>query len=1258
MKSFCDAAWGPHPLPTDKQRWNFLEKIYADYNEVNQQQEEIAARKRGMMAELPEGNKDEIHQILFSDDPSSFAAVGNLETYEKVEQILKKFVYCRGPNVFEPVKPDAVFSERIDILKGTCAEQSERIASLERSLAAAQDELAGLMNILQLKDKEIKNIKMSTRVELLKATHKQRVLEASETSAKTNQTNIFKDMNILIEINKAMERENARLRATLNAKSQPVRGEVKHRVPLKRKSKEETVVLRKDSETGIGRARLSTSRTSDAAQKRKDESRHSANVSRRATPSPLNRSGTARGAKKTSLGGDDLVSVDQLWEDEDRDAKTSTVVKPETSKEEDSRAVRRTIMSPRGSIAFNASLTSAGASLACLNDSEELEKLAGSSSRLRYIREKAPVTAVMVRLHEEREMWERQLEAEIAHNMSCRDYDAYKENITKRDAECGTSVIELHEFLGARGDAAKRDSTSVNVSWLDAEAESRRDDSVVDVAHTVPVGSSPEPLQGDGREENKVRLDDDKGPLESGSVGSAASLDGEDLPGDGKQENQLCVDDKGPLNSESVGDATNSPAAVSPRYKKDGNKICLDDTGLLGFESVKSPAKLVGEGLPHASEETRRESRPTDLSRLSASASKSTSRIFARPSGGDEHHTPSAGTTSITPDRDETLATLRTQSIAESSPQKTGKRLSGHPAPHIATSEVVAGDKRQAAKKKSDAGRQTKNKDVRLCGAVYGLRNEMAIVRDDHHAMRREMNEFFSRLGQFVAALRAHNEELEHSIQTASEAFAAEMAEDMVKDMVERRVLERLEKLGIVLQRYPGPSSGLTDEEWVQNQLYDFIFRTSRDNITSEILNANEKQDEGREAGADTDNPLLQGKTTHAPKTSFSKTPDEAKKGGSLKEGICGEETCKSGHARRSPVPESTSVVTDSKKWSFLAPVTPRGKKSLENANANSEQRDVISASGHVSPTPWEGAGTKTPPWGCWSDGGGEGGEEARPTVDVVSSSRGRERKEWPYTSNCIRVSSLSRNSLAAPLGHEGLQGRSQWGVGAAVPSRRFKGDILEYLRALQPNASPGSIEGIAPAVQQYDFRNALARARSNVQQTLRSAADRLRGPYFEEFFRRNILPYASAARSLQKGRRMAPWFLAAIRQLRIEEIKRNKKIRRVIFQRVVTNVRARRLLKSSVCKGSALASFVIILWKRWLENMQEEHTTLRLERGADLNRMLDLMTANLRGRSQQQQQQQQRQPTETREPKNMRNPLSDPSSSHFSEVRFSLGRR
>ncbi|ORC91249.1 uncharacterized protein TM35_000062540, partial [Trypanosoma theileri] len=220
MKSNITGKVELRPRLPDEQRWHFLEQIYTNYEEVNAQQQEIAERRRKLKEERFQGNKDNIHNLLFTEaaqtEPSRF---GDWDTYEMVQGVLNRFVYSRSQDGLKSTTAEEALNERIDILTNICTEQKDRIVSLETSLAAVQEELAGLMNILQMKENELKDVKTQSLVKDLKVSQLQRICDSMQESALVDEKGICKDMRVLMDVNKSMEKENMRLRAALDVRS-------------------------------------------------------------------------------------------------------------------------------------------------------------------------------------------------------------------------------------------------------------------------------------------------------------------------------------------------------------------------------------------------------------------------------------------------------------------------------------------------------------------------------------------------------------------------------------------------------------------------------------------------------------------------------------------------------------------------------------------------------------------------------------------------------------------------------------------------------------------------------------------------------------------------------------------------------------------------------------------------------------------------------------------------------------------------------
>ncbi|ORC89190.1 uncharacterized protein TM35_000131940, partial [Trypanosoma theileri] len=119
----------------------------------------------------------------------------------------------------------------------------------------------------------------------------------------------------------------------------------------------------------------------------------------------------------------------------------------------------------------------------------------------------------------------------------------------------------------------------------------------------------------------------------------------------------------------------------------------------------------------------------------------------------------------------------------------------------------------------------------------------MMKLRNDHHTIQSEINELFRMLQEGFNVLHEQSDKIQYSITEESKVIASQIAGDVVNDMVQQTVLDRLREQGIVLQQFPGPSSSLTDEEWAQNQLYDIIVNSSREQIAAAILKDHDKHE-------------------------------------------------------------------------------------------------------------------------------------------------------------------------------------------------------------------------------------------------------------------------------------------------------------------------------------------------------------------------------------------------------------------------------
>ncbi|EKF32361.1 hypothetical protein MOQ_003787 [Trypanosoma cruzi marinkellei] len=1238
MKHSQAGNMGRWRRPTEEQRWNLLEEIYANYEEVNAQQQEIARRKREMSAELFDGNQGKIFRVLFSENPSNTARFGDWDTYEKIEQTLKKFVYSRGQNIYSEDTKEAALSEQIDNLKNMRAEQEKRISSLEVSLASAQEELAGLMDMLRLKDKEIAKMKRFFLVKQLKNSQKLRENEEGdpEDPSTAKKKELYEDMQALIVVNKSIEKENARLRNALKARNFVDWVDTSDSAPASVRLPR--VVAYGEQKPNSSRAssfvdddgRKSMSPTGSSPRTRTPGSprRPMVELFDATDPHLSNKNGHQNNNTATQIcdtvhaGSSQTANSGALTGySNPRKMEGISTEGVETDELKGDTPLKAMTEIQRRTSVFSRSVNSV---TTFNNEAADSKILAEPEARKRYIREQAPMTGLLMRLHGERMMWERRLEAEIANAMSLLDHDAYVGH--------------------AANSKSMQDSVDPNVLSL-AKFEGRTSKQSGSAIHLYPCDES---------------LDSHKmGPLWDSYRGNTANL-----------ENGASLPSTGSLNAVKLGDGSVNDAIQESKGRESSvgsgeDEPSLSNTSEQTEKKTRSPdahgsesaAKSVVQTLQHAvvfGEASIIESSAILLSQ--SGKEDELDRVSAGVICGELNDEKNAVLSSVSTAKEEVVVTTRKETPKDSSlvplwPSGDDKNAKPVDEPSERSTSGRASkskfiDKEQQGKKSATNKEKSEN-----CRSLVGhhdalrvVKTEMMRIRNENQFMRSEMDKYFCLLGQILGVLRERDEQVEQTIEAESAAFVSGMAEDVVKEMVEQRVFEELQKHGVALQRYSGHPSTLTDEEWTHNQLYDAIVKSARENIAKALIERKGKREQKREAqNAPPARPRLRGQGSQPSPSSLHKAEariTEADPGPGKK-----VMNLSPGHPSKI---NSTVGVPNTEMSSMMAPQPPPKRGWREEAGENEVTARTPTG---ASDTPsvirrkaWmDRFGT--------DDGSIDEEDEGQYTGVKPFSSNGSAAlphgggSRW-CTDLRTRLLPLSRGTFLGSLGQGVLRGYPGLSRETVPPPKHFEGNILEYLRKLQPRKDFGDIEEMAPVVYRYDIQTALSKMRFEFQKNVRSAAAKLRTPFFEDAFRLKILPYATAAKSLRNGQRMTPWMLAAIRQLRIEEEKRNQKMRHFLFRRVATNLRTRRLVNSSVCRGSAFASYLIVLWEKWLDRWEKKCAHIRQEGEADLNRMLDMIAANLRSRKRQQK-------DEARHLKDMKNPLLDPSSLHFREVQF-----
>ncbi|KAG5500064.1 hypothetical protein JIQ42_04399 [Leishmania sp. Namibia] len=224
------------PRSTTEQREALLEQIYTDYAELQSQREEIDNRKRVMDFDMYQSHQQDIHDVLFANVDAADGALGDWDTWERVEAVVKRYAYGRPRHTAQEKKEMSAMQSRNDALNEVLQEKAATVQRLTESLDAAQEELAGVRKLLQLKDNEIRmlsNQNKTAKVQLRCVEQECATLRGFDSEAPSS---LKDDLRFLIEANKELERQNLELRRRLNAHHDRAAVPCTHRAFLEEKA--------------------------------------------------------------------------------------------------------------------------------------------------------------------------------------------------------------------------------------------------------------------------------------------------------------------------------------------------------------------------------------------------------------------------------------------------------------------------------------------------------------------------------------------------------------------------------------------------------------------------------------------------------------------------------------------------------------------------------------------------------------------------------------------------------------------------------------------------------------------------------------------------------------------------------------------------------------------------------------------------------------------------------------------------------------
>ncbi|KAK7200453.1 hypothetical protein NESM_000099800 [Novymonas esmeraldas] len=217
-------AAADHPLlkvahrSTTDQREAFLEQLYGDYAELQRQRDEIGGRKRQMDFDAYDSNQKGIHDVLFASTDAADGALGDWDTWERVDTVVKRYAYGRPRHAAPDKKEMSAMQSRLDAVHQALQERGAMVQSLAQNFETVQQELAGVLKLLRMKDNEIRTLSNQNSTATLQLRCVQRECAALRGLRSEGETSAVKeDLRFLIEANKTLEQENRQLRRRLNA---------------------------------------------------------------------------------------------------------------------------------------------------------------------------------------------------------------------------------------------------------------------------------------------------------------------------------------------------------------------------------------------------------------------------------------------------------------------------------------------------------------------------------------------------------------------------------------------------------------------------------------------------------------------------------------------------------------------------------------------------------------------------------------------------------------------------------------------------------------------------------------------------------------------------------------------------------------------------------------------------------------------------------------------------------------------------------
>lgn len=1100
------------PRSSNDEQQHFLDCLYANYAELHAQDVELQERKRAMVADTVGGNTTAMQRLISDKGSDADVELGDWDTWERVENLVRRHAYGRPHYAEEDVTTARAWRERAETLNEVVAAQKKRLLLASRTVQAAQEELCGLLSLLQIKDRDIRQLSASlkaTTLQLRQAERDRVALEAQLTLDEREHAKRESALMKTVEEKEELARECAALRAQA------------HRHDPARAAGCSVV----STTSALGECEVPVPSTHDLSEGTAGSCDGVASQADQGTAGA--KWGESSAGLPTVTRGDDAFSRDAL------DAENGlaflsarlSVDCPQAARDDDAGPVIRTSAEGQGDVPTGGATGKAEKNHATATVSETLV-MANRSGSLPSVQQQVVTEATQALQETVKRLQGRIEEMCAAVRCSGMAHAALRSDQWRLFSLSSTDLAAVPEG----GDHPATDPQQPH-------REAGGDEPAVAAEQRGPPGC------------DEALFSSTKKQRESSKMDAALSASGE------RTGTSPMV----------------SPSAIQPS----GNGALLD--GRLRPRSPTSPT-AVTHHIRHCDASTQTTPSPTPgltCQPLPLMGSHPVSirsdelltgdSEYRHASVPSEPHANSKAFPTVPTTEASSQLPLRSNEVAVA---VTGELPSSKSCCPVSVGTTASS---------TTAARTAPHTDpVAPLQAVNELREDNAALRSMVMGLRDGVSQYCV---QLCALLQRQGDSPTARVQ-AGDPSPTHLGGPALSGIIEDRIIDVLRRqYGVVLPE-DAASGAMTDTAWLAQRLREMALRIAKgeidvalyDNLPPQLPGPTSQDAAGTKEGLShtglSEYAALSTPGHHAKATTPPVTLPSAPGARSQ----VSTDFIKSGPRPlyRPPVHGSAATGLGNVPPRQLSPMSEASPAFRLVSGEKSSPPDSVSFDNYVSRgadgvargNVWRGQAPETAVW------------MPRPVARPASG-----------VNHALTIRGAPRSTPQ--------HGRMPFLASSSVPTGTLEPTVLHY--ELDPASLPAGYASRA-----------------------RTAIAHLFSPSFDHFLRAYVLPIAETAQAFAKGRGLQPPLLAAIHQLRYQEAARRRRAVQLLFKRVATHIRARRLAQRHVVAGNAFPSYIAALYERWRRHVEEQRRNLTApstDEDAVLLQRLGLPTVGRRGK-------------------------------------------